>query len=70
MSKVFLHIGLHKTGTTAIQTTLFNNRGSLAEKGYRVPVSGVPAVAPLGHDELAQQTERVIKPKGSLLDIA
>lgn len=58
MSKVFLHTGLHKTGTTAIQTTLFTNREALAEQGYRVPVSGVPTVAPLGHHELAWALNR------------
>lgn len=64
MSKVFLHIGLHKTGTTAIQTTLFENREVLAEQGYRVPVSGVPAAAPLGHHELAWAQDR----NGELLE--
>ena len=33
MNKVILHIGLHKTGTTALQTFLFDNADLLSEKG-------------------------------------
>jgi hypothetical protein len=32
--KVVLHIGVHKTGTTAIQRTLHHNSASLIERGY------------------------------------
>lgn len=33
MKKVVIHLGAHKTGTTAIQNWLFDNRGVLAEGG-------------------------------------
>ncbi|WP_027179770.1 hypothetical protein [Maridesulfovibrio bastinii] len=35
--KCFLHIGLHKTGTTAIQRFSFENKDYLLEKGYDYP---------------------------------
>ncbi|MFK8041799.1 hypothetical protein [Congregibacter sp.] len=40
MRKVLIHIGRHKTGTTAIQNFLQDNRESLRELGYVVPQSG------------------------------
>lgn len=33
MAEIFVHIGLHKTGTTSIQATLFNNRETLLGAG-------------------------------------
>lgn len=38
--KVWLHIGMPKTGTTAIQTVCFNNRKQLLEHGYLYPDFG------------------------------
>jgi hypothetical protein len=37
---IFLHIGAHKTGTTAIQRFLSENRHALQEDGYIYPGSG------------------------------
>jgi hypothetical protein len=37
MKQVFLHIGLHKTGSTSIQYFLSHNRKRLAELGYLYP---------------------------------
>jgi hypothetical protein len=37
MNKLILHAGLHKTGTSAIQKTLSNNRDFLWENGYFYP---------------------------------
>lgn len=37
MSELLIHIGLPKTGTTAVQGVLFNNRGSLARRGVFYP---------------------------------
>ena len=37
MSVLYLHIGLPKTGTTAIQEFLLQNRGPLEELGWRYP---------------------------------
>lgn len=34
MKQVFLHIGLHKTGSSSIQETLFRNQDLLKEQGY------------------------------------
>lgn len=39
--KLILHIGLHKTGTSAIQKFLMDNRGHLAEQGLLYPASGL-----------------------------
>lgn len=33
----YIHIGLHKTGTSTIQKFLFDHRSSLAECGYLYP---------------------------------
>ncbi len=38
--KIFLHIGNYKTGSTAIQSFLFQNRERLRELGYYVPETG------------------------------
>jgi hypothetical protein len=35
MSKVFLHLGAHKTATTFIQANLVANRGAFAKQGWR-----------------------------------
>lgn len=38
---IYLHIGLHKTGTSSIQTTMFNNRTKLLAHGINyAPLSG------------------------------
>jgi hypothetical protein len=39
-STVFLHIGLPKTGTTYLQTILWNNRGELRRQGVLLPGFG------------------------------
>lgn len=41
MTTIYLHIGTPKTGTTALQKFLFNNREKLLEKGSLYPVSGM-----------------------------
>ena len=48
--KVFLHIGLHKTGTTSLQRFLIDQRGPLLARGLFVPEKGAY--------ELAKQVER------------
>ena len=39
ISEIFLHVGLHKTGTTSIQNTLFSKMNSkfLEDNGYLYP---------------------------------
>lgn len=69
MRDLLLHIGRHKTGTTAIQFFLADNRKALQDHGYFVPTSGrvhaahhqfarqlsPPQLATLGHEyDLAQ----------------
>jgi len=38
--RLFIHIGTHKTGTSAIQNFLFRNREALREKGFFYPLPG------------------------------
>lgn len=38
LKKLILHIGVHKTGTTAIQTFLYENRDLLNRQGFYMPV--------------------------------
>lgn len=40
MTRVYLHIGMPKTGTTSLQHFLLNNQEKLLEKGYLYPKSG------------------------------
>ena len=50
--KLFLHIGTHKTGTTALQTFLMVNKQLLREHGVLMPVSG--CIGPYsGHHNIA-----------------
>ncbi|WP_430450443.1 hypothetical protein [Rhodophyticola sp.] len=37
MASVILHVGAHKTGTTALQSTFYQNRGTLARAGVIYP---------------------------------
>jgi len=39
MKTLFLHVGIHKTGTTSVQNTLFMNKSLLKEHGYLYPDS-------------------------------
>jgi len=50
--KLFLHVGTHKTGTTALQNFLVVNKQLLRERGVLIPVSG--CVDPYsGHHNIA-----------------
>ena len=50
--KLFLHVGTHKTGTTALQNFLMVNKQLLREQGVLIPVSG--CVDPYsGHHNIA-----------------
>jgi hypothetical protein len=52
--RCFLHIGVHKTGTTSIQHLLNSNRAALQSKGYYYPSAGQPNDLP-GHHNIAWQ---------------
>ncbi len=41
MTNIYIHIGLEKTGSTAIQKAIKENRGRLADHGYYVPKTGM-----------------------------
>lgn len=57
MAKLYVHCGLHKTGTTALQAFLSSNRDTLARLGVYVPTAG--RVSPqAGHHNLAWELTR------------
>lgn len=51
--QLYLHIGTHKTGTTALQHYLNYNRDVLEAVGWLYPQSGCPGGATYGHHEVA-----------------
>ena len=57
MARLFLHVGMPKTGTTFLQKGLFDRRAALSERGilYPDPIAGLgPAVSPsIAHHWLA-----------------
>jgi len=54
-STLYVHVGTHKTGTTAIQKFLYDNKNLLADKGVRRLQVGVPegSEQSWGHHQLA-----------------
>ena len=50
MRRCFVHIGTHKTGTTAIQYLLDRNSSSLLQQGYCYPRAGRPEGLPGQHN--------------------
>lgn len=69
MRKFFLHVGTHKTGSTAIQVQLNNHRRQLARRGFLYPKTGIPA--PLaGHHNIAWQLrgDRRFRPQLGTVD--
>ncbi|MGB3627390.1 MAG: hypothetical protein WA989_16275 [Henriciella sp.] len=54
MTKLFIHIGPHKTGSTAIQSAIFSNRTYLRDNGIYVPEAGMTR-AKDAHHNLAWQ---------------
>lgn len=57
MARVILHIGRHKTGTSAIQHFLAANPQWLRERGFYLPQTGLGRIA---HHPLAEETPRHI----------
>lgn len=59
MRKLFLHIGMPKSGTTTIQYVLAENRKLLLDEGVLVPQAGVgAALHQQGHHELSAELKR------------
>lgn len=56
--RVFLHVGLHKTGTTSIQGALTTLRAELAGRGVLYPKTGRPEWADLGQHLLPWSVAR------------
>lgn len=57
---IFVHIGMSKAGSSAIQTCLLENRKILKEKGIEYPLVGIPGTPGsdgLGHHNLADQVK-------------
>lgn len=54
MTEILIHIGTHKTGTTALQKYLHHNRDKLAQAGWYYPLSGI-SIRPehFGHHDIA-----------------
>jgi len=51
---LYLHAGTHKTGTTAIQSFLYDHRELLEERGLYVPLAGLTGTPPeMAHHNLA-----------------
>ena len=53
MRKCFIHIGTEKTGTTAIQQMLLENREALEDRGFSYPTQNLVNEISLNHFELA-----------------
>ncbi len=63
MTTVYLHIGIPKTGTTSIQSFLFNNRDQLLEAGILYPLtrrSEQCLTGAYGHHKLSDSIMRQI----------
>lgn len=52
MSKIYLHIGTHKTGTTSLQQFFSHNEQSLKNQSFLYPSAGRPKKFPHGHHNL------------------
>jgi len=57
--RMYLHVGLHKTGTTAIQDFLFLNRDKLLSQGYLYPIT---EFHPLGQQRVAYAFNGEVNP--------
>jgi hypothetical protein len=67
--RIFLHCGLHKTGTTSLQRFLHSNRSLLTDSGYAYPKSGLFSYA---HHNLAWELvddERFSASRGNIAEL-
>ncbi len=71
--RLFVHAGLHKTGTTAVQNFLFSIAGPLRERGILYPRAGVNEQLGRGHHNIAWQImrdRRFMRTVGTIDDLA
>lgn len=57
MKTLYIHSGLHKTGSTALQLTLLKNRHVLALQDFYYPIIGIPTNT-YGHHNIAWELSR------------
>lgn len=57
MPKLYIHCGLHKTGTTALQLALDHHRDELIDRGLYYPRQGIPPGL-MGHHNIAWRIAR------------
>jgi len=73
MKKCYIHIGVHKTGTTAIQIQLGRHRATLRKHGISVPVAGNSWSPDVGyHHNIAfelNDDSRFVPGKGGLAEL-
>jgi hypothetical protein len=67
--KLFLHIGMPKTGTTSLQRILHTNGPALAARGYVYPSRWVKG-DPGGHHDLTESIRTIAAPAGPSRDHA
>jgi hypothetical protein len=71
--RLFVHAGLHKTGTTALQNFLFSVTERLRECGILYPSAGVNQQIGYGHHNIAWQLmrdRRFLRAAGTIDDLA
>jgi hypothetical protein len=71
--KLFVHAGLHKTGTTALQTVLSSASDELRQRGVLYPSTGVNKQFGYGHHNIAWQItrdRRFLSAAGTIDDLA
>ena len=58
MKKIFVHCGIHKTGTTALQTAFMQKSGVLRQRGILYPKTGRLDTLGGGHHNIAWEVSR------------
>lgn len=69
MRQLYVHIGLHKTGTTSIQWYLNRHLRKFAAQGLYVPQAGCPSPRASGHHNLAWTLLRAAQAQPALGDV-
>lgn len=64
MKKIYIHIGVGKTGTTAIQDSMMLHRKEISNQGILYPLTGLEAT---GHQELVTLWKEGFSPEDAVL---